>query len=390
MALKVLKICASPWKNQSRDKRELSVYQELGADVSVMVKGENSDRGRREIADGFPVYRLSTRPLGEHVPNVLNRLLSLFTWAHFARSLKPDIISAHDMIPALTIGWMASLFCKNKPKLIYDSHEFELGRNAERGRLTWTLIRIWECFLMKRCAFSIMVNDTIADEVQKAHQLKDRPIVLRSTPTLWTIDDTVCAQNRKELLAQTELGDNAFLLAYHGLVTAERGIEELIAETEKNPFVCAMILGNGEESYLDGLKALVKEKGLEGRVIFHEAVPLEELWKLVGAADLSLMMIEGRAKSYYYSLPNKFFESIQSLTPIVSSNFPEMKRIIDKYEIGLTCDPADPEAIHACVEKMRTDRALYQRCRDNLKNAKQELCWEKEKNVLIKAYKEIV
>ena len=101
-------------------------------------------------------------------------------------------------------------------------------------------------------------------------------------------------------------------------------------------------------------------------------------------------MIEGQAKSYYFSLPNKFFESIQSLTPIVASNFPEMKRIIDFYQIGLTCDPLDADAIHQCVEKMREDKAFYTECKENLKLAKSDLCWEKEKKVLEEAFKEIV
>jgi len=389
MAKTLLKISASAWDNESRDKRELSVYRELGTDVAVLAKGEENDRGRIDEVAGFKVYRLSTRPLGARLPNAVNRAASLFTWASFVRRLKPDYISGHDLLPALTIGWMSSLFSREKPKLIYDSHEFELGRNAKRNGVQRFFIRVWERFLMNRCAFSIMVNDTIADEVQRIHRLKDRPVVLRSTPGLWRLDEEVCAETRRKLMAEMKAADDSFLLIYHGKVTTMRGVEALIAETERNPHVCAVILGDGEKSYMDTLRQSVKEKGVEDRVLFHKAVKIDELWKIVGAADLSLMMIEGGAKSYYYSLPNKFFESIQSMTPIVASAFPEMKRLIDRYEIGLTCDPADAEAIDACVEKMRTDSAFYKRCKENLLRAKTELCWDNEKKVLEKAFKEI-
>ena len=378
----ILKICGSEWRNASRDKRELSMYRELGYDVLVMAKGEPGDRGRPDEVDGFPVLRYSTRPLGGRVPNLVNRFVSLFQWAHAARALHPDVISGHDLLPGLTIAWMSTWFQSKKPKLIYDSHEFELGRNACRGSAQKALICRWERFLMKRCAFSIMVNDTIADEVQRIHKLKDRPIVVRSTPDNWTLEPDVIAQTRRVLTPDAE----AFLVLYHGALTTGRGIETLLRMTAKNDYVCAVILGNGGAAYVQSLRVLAEELGVADRVVFHPAVPISELWKFVGAADLSLMMIEGKAKSYYYALPNKFFESIQSLTPVAASDFPEMKRLIDEYEIGLTCDPTDLDAVCACVEKMRTDTAFYAACKDNLKTAKADLCWEKEKHVLADAF----
>lgn len=386
----VLKICGSDWNNASRDKRELSVYRELGWDVLVMAKGKPGDKGRADTVSGFPVLRYSTRPLGKRVPNPINRFVSLFQWAHAARSLQPDVISGHDLVPGLTIAWLSALLRKDKPKLIYDSHEFELGRNAKRSAFQREVIRLTERFLMRRCAFSIMVNDTIADEVQRIHKLKDRPIVVRSTPDNWPLDPNAIRQVRDELMKNAEAKTEPFLVMYHGAITTGRGIEMLIRVTAKDPHVRAIVLGNGGAAYLDSLKTLAAELGVADRVLFHPAVPLSELWKYVGAADLSLMMIEGKAKSYYYALPNKFFESIQSFTPIVASNIPEMQRLIDKYEIGLTCDPNDLDAVCACVEKMRTDRAFYAQCKENLKRAKADLCWEKEKHVLLDAFEQYI
>lgn len=184
--------------------------------------------------------------------------------------------------------------------------------------------------------------------------------------------------------------DNSFLLMYHGGILRQRGIEVLIRVVAINPHVCAVILGNGDASYMSTLQSLAQKLGVEKRILFHPAVPISELWKYVGAVDVSVMMIRASAKSYYYALPNKFFESIQALTPIIASDFPEMKKIIEKYEIGLTCDPDDVNAINACVERMRTDKMFYNQCKENLKKAKEDLCWEKEKFILMEAYKKII
>lgn len=196
----VLKICCSVWKNENRDKRELSVCKELGMDVAVLAKGENADKGRKDEVDGFVVFRYSTRPLRK-VPNSVNRIISLFTWAGFARNQRPDIISGHD-ICGLTIGWMSNWFRpKNqKAKLVYDSHEFELGRNTKRSSFQFKWVKFWEGFLIKQSAMSIMVNDSIADEVQNIYKLKERPVVVRNIPEKWNIDYAECAKTREYIL----------------------------------------------------------------------------------------------------------------------------------------------------------------------------------------------
>lgn len=184
--------------------------------------------------------------------------------------------------------------------------------------------------------------------------------------------------------------DNRFLVLYHGALTTGRGIETLIKQVSLNDLIYGVILGDGEINYVEFLHALAEKYSVSDRVLFHPAVPISDLYKYVGAVDLCLMMIQGKVKSYYYSLPNKFFESIQSLTPIVASDFPEMKRIIDYYQIGLTCNPNDSNAIKAAVNKMRTDNEFYNKCKINLIRAKNEMCWEKEKVVLVNCFERLL
>jgi len=121
-------------------------------------------------------------------------------------------------------------------------------------------------------------------------------------------------------------------------------------------------------------------------VLFHDAVPIEILWQYLGAVDLGAITIPNTCGSYYYCLPNKLFENIQAETPMIGNNFPEIIRIIEGYNIGLCCDPHNLDEIAANIEKMRDDKALYAKMKENLKSAKKELCWENEKKVLIEAY----
>lgn len=383
----VLKICIFPWQNASRDKRELSACRELGLTPLVMAKGEEGDWYREDEVSGFRVLRFSTRPLGTKIPAPINWVATMVCWAHCARKLQPAVISGHDIV-ALTIGWMSTVGTpkSRKPRLVYDSHEFELGRNEKRSKLQLFFLKQLEGFLMKRCAFSIMVNDAIADEVQKIHGLKQRPIVVRSTPNRWTVEPEVCREVRSRLLGAMQ-APREMLLMYHGGVMKGRGVEMLLQEVQHNPQVCAVILGNGQQGYMEQLKAMAQSLGVTDRVLFHPAVPLEELWKYAGAADVGMILAPAIVANHLYSLPNKFFENIQSETPVICPSYPAMKPIVEQYGIGLTCNPEDLEDIDRCVEKMRTDRDFYAQCKENLKKAKEDLCWEREKVVLQEAYR---
>ena len=175
--------------------------------------------------------------------------------------------------------------------------------------------------------------------------------------------------------------DRDFIIMYHGAVTRGRGIETLIDVVSVNPYIKLFILGDGTKEYINNLKQNVAKKASD-RVAFHPAVPHKELWKYVGAADVGMITIPAVCQSYYYMLPNKLLENIQCLTPVIGSDFPEIRKIINGYGIGLLCDPSDVNKINDCIEKMRIDKAFYNACKRNLLSAKKELCWEKEKHIL--------
>ena len=389
-ARRVLKITTGEWYNENRDVRELSVVRELGAEIVVMAKGEIS--GIRDEVSGFDVIRMSTKPLGNHMPTSMNRLISVFVWAMKARKIHPDVISCHDLVP-LYIGWISTLFCrkKNRAKLVYDSHEFTIyaGKKSELHR---KLIKALEGFLIKKCEFTIEVNDQIAEEVQAIHQLKNKPVVVRNIPEFWEMDSQVCLEKREKIVSafNKPLQKNDFLLMYHGIVIPERGIETLIETLAINPHLYLVVLGNGAEEYLKKLKKLAEACNVSEKILFHDAVPYDELWKYVGAADLGMILVKAAWKSYYYMLPNKFFENVQACTPVICSDFPVIKALVDKYRVGLTCNPEKAEEINDCIEKLRLNSFFYQECKQNMKSAKYELCWEKEKLILKEAYGKIL
>ncbi len=377
---------ARDWVHASRNRREVEAVCELGWDATVMIPQDG-------IADEPKDYQIIKCPVKTYrnIPLRLKHFLWGISWAKQVAALKPDVISGRD-IKGADIALLSNLFRKDgkKAKIVYDAHEYELGLVDKNNRIRYLSKKMAEGFVLRHSVFSVMVNDSIADEVQRIYRIKKRPVVVRSTPPCWDVNEDECKAVKNNLRKELGVKDNTFLIMFHGVVAPYCGLETLIEQVSRNDHIAGVILGNGEQDYIDRLKLLIEEKNVTNRICFHEAVEVNELWKYVGAADINLILEKNICNSYYYMLPNKFLSSIQSLCPVIGSDFPEIRKIVNRYDIGKLCDPEDMDEIAASIESMRIDQSLYARYKRNLLKAKSELCWEKEKEVLQNAYREII
>ena len=388
--MKALKLMMGrPFISNNRDKRELEVLHSLGCEVLVYCRYDD-----KADVENYPyqfVYEdMSPRlkPLIKHAG--INVHYAKWVEAKRLSKLEPDIISGHNL-PGLMMAWRISLFCKKKPALIYDSHEFTLGEVSEESRKIQRRVKRQETFLLPKCAFIIEVNDSIADRVQSIYNLKTRPIVVRSTPLNWNLDNETIKTNRKEFLKANGLPENTFVLVTLGRIVKDNGIFECIKAIEQTENTALLAMGPFRSSRdLENAREMVRSKKLENRVIFHDSLPQNEIWKLAGIADASFCLIKNNHQSFYLSLPNKLFESVQAMVPIIGSNFPEIQHTIDKYGIGICCDPDNIKEIVNTIIRLKSNKQEMQLLKKNLIIAKEELCWENEQQVLKNAYQNVI
>ena len=386
--MKAVKFLLVDYSVSSRDIREVAVLEDMGADVSVV-----SQIVPEKLPDSIDEVIRWTKTTPQQSP-VIRKAIIAKNWVSAAaqlRKLDCEVLSCHN-IYALFIGWLSTVVRSDRPELVYDAHELEVARNVgggARGGLGGKVIARLERFLMRRCAFTIAVNDSIADEMLAVHGLPGsmRPVVVRSTPSYWEYDAEAVARNRAGFCR--ELGvdpDTAFLAMYHGGLMPDRGIEQIIEAVSRVEGCRLVVMGNGDDAYAGELRALADACGVADRVLFHPAVDRGVLESHVAAADVGLVVLQNVTKNHFFTLPNKFFENIQAEVPVIAANFPELSRIVGEYGIGLTVDPHDVDAIASSLERMRDDAALRQSCKEGLKEAKGDLCWEREQAVLRDAY----
>lgn len=387
----VVKFLNSSYELDSRDKREVSVLSEIFSKVYVL-----DYRVKSQISHDKNVIQISREKKYSKfkIIRLFQIIFKIFLKDPlFINSLSPDVISCHDL-NALMIGWISTIYnFKKKPKLIYDSHEFELGRKTIKPRnfFHYNLIKFLESYLIKKCSFSIMVNESIANEVTRIHNLKTKPIVVKNLPKNWIVDEIETQKTRIHLNNLFQSSNNVFTLIYHGYVTIGRGVENLIEILKFDKDLRLVILGYcDDQKYFSSLQGMVKTFKVEKQVLFHDAVEQHLLRNFIAAADLGMVTFQALSKSYYFALPNKFFECIQSLTPVITSNYPEISNIVNKYKIGLTVNPNSINEIYNAVKQIKDNKFLYQTIKTNLAKAKLVLNWENESLVLINEYKKLL
>lgn len=387
---KYLKISLYPFQSNSRDARELETAEEAGfKDIEILTFSGEKGQSMAEKANWKHTF-INRRPLGNSsLGRVLGKMITSILFVLKARAIHAQVLSGHDLL-GLLIAYLASLGRRKKTALIYDAHEYELGRATGKPRSSskkrW--IARLEKFLIKRSTLTISVNQSIAEEMEKDYQMTFPHVIARNIPVRRTIDKNLRDRVRKSVREKLKLKEGAPLLLYHGNLTQGRGIEESICLLSKAKNAGLLILGKGSESYKEKLKAFSKEKGVEDRVLFHPAVPGEILLSYVAACDIAMVLIQQKPKSYYFALPNKLFESIHAGLPVIASDSPEISRIVDGYGLGLTVDPEDSQA-HKKALDLLWQQDYYKKAKNHLKKAQEELTWENEKEKLYQALKNI-
>lgn len=382
----VLKIYGNKFVQDSRDRRELETVRQLGLRPAILAKDRDVDLTE---SFGWDWHLAGTRPLGGgRLLAPLNRVVSLGTWARAARRIRPAVISGHDLLGTF-IGWLSTCFMSRsgRPVLVYDAHEYTMALYSGWRR---RLVVAVEGFLMRRCAFAIVVNDSIADGMFKAHKSVKRPLVVRSMTDRWDVDPAAAQGHRAEYLSTLGLPSDTFVMMYHGMVFARRGIEAVIRALPGRDRVALVILGDGDPMYIETLQSLAAELGVAERLLLLPAVEFGVLGEHVAAADVGMMTVPPTHDSEYLMLPNKFFENIQAQTPVIASDFPEIAALINEYDIGLLVDPLNVDQIGDAIDSLVESADLRLRFERNLARAKVELCWENEQHRLADAYRELM
>lgn len=282
-----------------------------------------------------------------------------------------SIVQANDLDTLLA----ARLVCFIKRKtLVYDSHELFtevpelINRRFTKGIWKWLENRLVPG--LKHCT---TVSEGVANELGKRYGVKFE--VIRNLPFRKPASDIDHWTEGKTII-------------YQGALNLGRGLERLITSMQYIDNCKLIIVGTGDLDFK--LKLISRGFSLDDRVTFLGKIPLEQLHSITCKATLGVSLEEDLGLSYHNALPNKLFDYIQAGLPVMVSDLPEMKRLVEQYEVGLVVDnKIDAYTLAQQLKQMLKDESQLLNWHKNSLSAAKELCWEKELDKLVNLFTNI-
>jgi glycosyltransferase involved in cell wall biosynthesis len=129
-------------------------------------------------------------------------------------------------------------------------------------------------------------------------------------------------------------------ICYIGGLFPTRGIRELVMAMEHVDATLVLAGAFSPASFEEEIKALPGWK----KVDFRGFIDRNEILRILKTSVLGVVTLHP-TKSYVESLPIKMFEYMSAGLPVLASDFPMWKNIIEKEGCGMCVDPMDATAI---------------------------------------------
>ncbi len=282
---------------------------------------------------------------------------------------KPQVVHCHNT-ETLLIGVTTKLILGSK--LIYDAHELETERDEPSYILKF--FYIIEKISLRFIDSIIVVNNSIRNKYIELYSIPKSQIhVIRNIPIYKQPKNS-----KYNLKKKYGIKKDGLLFGLIGMFGANRNIDLLLETFSKNTSHHIVFVGFGSME-----SKVISYSNRFSNIHFHPPVPMEDISSITSEFDVGFNISKATSKNVYLSLPNKIFEYLHGGTPIIVSDFPEMKNIVEEYQCGWIISPHEEQlgellnqlnkiAVHKQEAKAISARKLFN--------------WEMEEKILLNLY----
>lgn len=364
-----IKVCHLTSAHKASDVRiflkECSSLHRAGFEVHLVVAA-----GTDQVRNGVFISAVNSIPPG--------RFQRIFRTAgkvyRKALMLDADVYHIHD--PEL-LPYALKLRRKGK-RVVYDVHEDVpvqiMGKhwiNPFLRKLVSSLFRKYENYVAKRMSLIVAATPFIR---QRFALLNENTIDVCNYPL------------PEEVKSPAPWEKKEAAVCYIGSISRIRGIVEIITAVEKTD--CTLHLA-GDYSPPSLREELVKLPGW-GKVKEYGFVDRSAITEILGICKAGLVTLYPQI-NYLDSLPIKMFEYMLSGIPVIASDFPMWKSIVEEHKCGLCVDPKNPDLIAEAISTLMSDSARARTMGENGRAAVFKYYnWANEEVKLEKAYRKLV
>jgi glycosyltransferase involved in cell wall biosynthesis len=342
-------------------------------------------------ASGFEVFLLA--PVSEnaivegvsvtalHVPrNRLGRItVGVFAALRNAWRLHADLYHFHDS-ELLPVAWL--LQCLGN-RVVFDMHEnlpAAIRTKPWVPRLLRGVMSMAMC-LVERCLLWHMPVVFAEESYLKHYRYVRRACVVQNMPLA----------NR--LLDIREPKNDQISVGYLGGVSADRGclvtLQALALLKQRGRNVAWYCIGPMETGLREQVTAIVESHGLHD-IHMMGSTPGKEALPLIARCHVGLALLSP-CPNYIESFPTKMFEYMAMGLPVVVSDFPLYRRVIEQHQCGLCVNPADPQAVATALASILDDPRLAQQMGEAGRLAVvEQYNWSAEGRKLVDFYRTLI
>jgi len=347
--------------------RECRSLARAGYDVVIVAPGEGD-----ATVDGV---RIKT------VAKPKNRFTRMFLTAAavFRAALREDCAVYHFHDPEL-MPWGLWLRLLGK-KVVYDAHE-DFPKDIALKRWIPRLLRPPVAFATKHISrlTSQMLNATVVAVPSIAAGIAGRrTTIIYNYPVL---DDIVKTSPRP-------WRERSRAAVYSGSITAIRGLREMMMAMwvdDMPPDAVLTLVGRFDDPAL--LETARRGSNWQ-RIDFVGWKEGAALWNLIGDAKVGVVTLHP-TRTFVDSMPTKLFDYMALGLPVVASDFPAWREIVQSCRCGILVDPLDPNAIGRAIATLLRNpaeaEAMGGRGRDAIVSRYQ---WSAEARKLVALYDDL-
>jgi glycosyltransferase involved in cell wall biosynthesis len=290
------------------------------------------DEGRNGSVEGVPLRAL--RPPRNRVTRLLRTVPDLFKAA-----IREDASLYHFHDPEL-IGVGLALKAMGK-KVVYDVHEDLPRQVLSKEYIAYPLRRAVSAAaaLAEAVAARTLDGIVVANPEVMPRFPADKAVLVQNYPVL---DELV----RHEAIPYRERQLRA---VYVGSITGQRGMVEMIrAMEELRGWPEARLILGGTFAPASLIESARRMEGWE-RVDYRGFLSRPQVVGAMGEARVGLAVLHP-VPNYTKIQPTKLFEYMAAAIPIITSELPAWRSIIEAAECGMAVDPRDPAKIAGAIE----------------------------------------
>lgn len=308
--------------------KECRSLAHAGYDVVQVVGDGHGDA----TTDGVRIVDIGAPPVGR-----LARMRQQPQRAHAAlERLQPALVHFHDpeLLP-MGVAW-----CRRGVPTLYDAHE-DVPRQiltkqwlpaALRPGVSW----MFEQYENRRARSLTGVVAATPHIARRFACVAKRSINVANFPFL----DELAPP------AQPRSGERA--VCYVGSITRSRGALSMLRAMAELPDVRLLLAGRFEDS---ALERQMRDDSAWAQVNYFGQIGRAEVAALMARSCAGLVTLLPMP-SYLDSLPIKMFEYMSAELPVIASDFPQWRDIVERHRCGICVDPRNPMTIANAIREL--------------------------------------